>query len=173
MLLLLEKGQELKMGVAQQYRGPSGKILPGPRMSLQEVECETKELFRQKDICVAYLFGSYAYGQASAFSDVDLAIILDCGGDELYTAYRKLLLDLQRVLGTERIDLLLLNNVSPSWQFEIIRYGKLIYARTERELNNFEMKAIRRFLDTSHMRAVQNDYLKKRVREWYSEKKAY
>ena len=69
--------------------------------------------------------------------------------------------------------MLLLNSASPSLKFEIIRSGQLLYARNEQELNAFEMEAIRKYQDTAYLRAVQNDYLKKRVKEWYSEKKAF
>lgn len=161
------------MGVAEFYRGPSGRILPGPRVSLEEALKKLKNLFQQKKVSLAYLFGSYAQDEAGVFSDLDIAILLDCSGEELYSAYRELILEVQRALGTERFDLLLLNSASPPLQFEIICLGQLLYARNEQVLNTFEMGTIRRFQDTAYLRAVQNDYLKKRVREWYSERKAF
>jgi hypothetical protein len=39
-------------------------------------------------------------------------------------------------------------------------------------LNAFEMNVIRRFQDTAYLRAVQNEYLRERVRQWYSKSKA-
>jgi len=58
-------------------------------------------------------------------------------------------------------------------QFEVIRTGELLYARTEQVQYAFEMNVIRKYQDTAYLRAVQNEYLKKRVQQWYSGKKAY
>lgn len=159
------------MGTLEFYRGPAGGSLPGLRMDLEEALAKLKGLFRQKETALAYLFGSYAQAESRAASDIDLAVLLDHRGAELYAAYRELLLGVREALGTERFDLLLLNGASPSLQFEVVSRGRLIHAVDEQVLNTFEMDVIRRFQDTAYLRAVQNDYLKRRAREWYSEKR--
>lgn len=160
------------MGLAESYRGPSGMILPGLRVDLEEALERLRDLFQQKKVALAYLFGSYAHDEAGAASDIDIAIFLDCNGKELYSSYRESMLGVQEALGTERFDLLLLNDAPPVLQFEAISRGQLIYSRDEQVLNTFEMSVIRKFQDTAYLRAVQNDYLKKRAKEWYSGKRA-
>ena len=160
------------MGVAEFYRGPSGKILPGLNMNLDEAVKRLKDLFPQTQVSLAYLFGSFARNEAGELSDLDLAVLFATKKDELYSAYMDLMLEVQKALATERLDLLLLNSASPSEKFEIIRSGELLYSRNEQEINDFEMDVIRRYQDTAYLRAIQNDYLKKRVQAWYSEKKA-
>ena len=159
------------MGVAEFYRGPSGKIMPGLTMNLDEAVKRLKDLFPQTQVSLAYLFGSFTRNEAGEFSDLDLAVLLATKKDELYSAYMDLMLEVQKALATERLDLLLLNSATPSEKFEIIRSGELLYARNEKEINDFEMDVIRRYQDTAYLRAIQNDYLKKRAQAWYSEKK--
>ncbi len=161
------------MGVSDFHRGPSGKILPGTKLARREILQRLKNLFPQTPVALAYLFGSYAHAQADSLSDVDLAVYIDAHGEALYRNYMEIMLAVQAALETERLDLLLLNSASPSMQFEVIRTGELIYARTEQVQYAFEMNVIRKYQDTAYLRAVQNEYLKKRVQQWYSGKKAY
>lgn len=64
------------MGIAETYRGPSGNLLPGLRMDLEEAIKKLKKLFREKSVPIAYLFGSYICGEVGAASDVDIAVFL-------------------------------------------------------------------------------------------------
>ncbi len=161
------------MGIAEIYRGASEKPLSGPRINLEEAMERLKTIFQRKGVVLAYLFGSYARGEANNTSDIDIAIFLDCERKELYSLYRDLLLRIYEALGTERVDLLLLNDATIVIQFEIISQGRLIYSRDDHELNVYEINVIRKFQDTVYLRKVQNDYLKKRAKEWYSKKKVF
>lgn len=82
------------------------------------------------------------------------------------------MLGIREALGTERFDLVLLDRAPLSLQFEIVSQGRLIYSQSDELLNAFEMSVIRRFQDTAYLRAVQNEYLRERVRQWYSKSKA-
>jgi len=126
------------MGIAESYRGPSGGILPGLQVDLEVAVERLRDLFRKSGVALAYLFGSYAHGDTVPSSDIDIAILL------------------------------LLNNAPPALQFEVVSQGQLIYARDDEALNTFEMAVIRRFQDTAYLRAIQNEYLKERARQWYS-----
>lgn len=161
------------MGTVESHRGPSGKVLLGLSCSLNEALQGLLKIFPGKQVSLAYLFGSYAHQAEGVLSDLDLAVLFELKGEELYLAYRELMLAVQKQLDTERIDLLLLNGASLTLQFEIIRSGRLLYARHEKLLNSFEMAVISRYQDTAYLRAVQNDYLRERARRWYSEKKAF
>ena len=161
------------MGLTESYRGPSGKILPEAYEPTSNKRWGGSENFSSKrGVALAYLFGSYAYGKVSSSSDVDIAILLERCKEGLYSSYREIMLGIREALGTERFDLVLLNNAPPTLQFEVNSQGRLIFCRDEEVLNTFEMDVIRRFQDTGYLRKDQNDYLKKRAREWYSKRKA-
>lgn len=83
--------------------------------------------FETKPVLRAYLFGSYAKGQATENSDVDILVDLDCSqpiGLELI----QMRIDLQELL-SKQVDLIssrgLLKHVKPNIDAE----KKLIYAR--------------------------------------------
>ncbi|BER91376.1 type VII toxin-antitoxin system MntA family adenylyltransferase antitoxin [Atrimonas thermophila] len=160
------------MGIAETYRGPSGNLLPGLRMDLEEAIKKLKKLFQEKSVPIAYLFGSYICGEVGAASDVDIAVFLKKKGEKLYSSFQKILLGIREALGTERFDLMLLDRAPLSLQFEIVSRGRLIYSQGDELLNAFEMNVIRRFQDTAYLRAVQNEYFRERVRQWYSKSKA-
>lgn len=157
--------------ITESYEGSSGKMLPGLNIEIKEALQRLETLFKRKRVVLAYLFGSYARDEARTSSDIDIAVLLDCENGQLYLSFKDLMLSIYETLGTERIDLLLLNDSSLSMRFEIISQGKIIYFRDDEELNAFEMNTIRKFQDTAYLRIVQNDYLKKRAIEWYSKKK--
>ena len=160
------------MGIKESYRGPAGKTLPGLNSTSEEAVEKSRHVFAQNRVTIAYLFGSYARGSADSSSDIDLAVYCDLTGEELYTKYRQLMIELQETLGTERLDLLLLNDAPPYLQFEVVSSGTVIYAKSEEALNDFEARVIQRYQDTAYLRKIQNFYLEKRAREWSSKKKA-
>jgi len=159
------------VGVASDYRGPSGRILPAAIVDADEIVRRLCPVFAgQNKVLLAYLFGSYARGDSGTWSDVDLAVFLRPGikGDELFEVYRGLYLAIRNALSTERFDLLLLNRASLLLKFEVVSWGRLIYARSEEVLNSFEIDVIRRYQDTACLRKVQNWYFQERIRQWYS-----
>ncbi|QAA76361.1 MAG: hypothetical protein BIP78_0595 [Candidatus Bipolaricaulis sibiricus] len=157
------------MGVSESRRGPSGGALPGLTPPLEEVTARLRRLFQREGVALGYLFGSCAQGAMRPDSDVDIAVVLDGSGEELYERFRRLIVGVRDALGTERFDLLLLNRAPPTLKFDVITTGKLLYAESEERLNDFEADAFRRYLDTAHLRAVQGEYLRQRARAWCSE----
>jgi len=155
------------VGIASDYRGPSGKILPATRVNADEIVERLHPVFAgQNEVLLAYLFGSYAQGGNGTWSDVDLAVFLRPGlkGDELFEAYRELYLAIRNALSAERFDLLLLNRASLPLKFDVVSGGRLIYAQNEEVLNSFEIDVIRRYQDTAYLCKVQTRYFQERVR---------
>ncbi len=160
------------MGIEEARRGPTGKPLPSLKLDPGEVEKRLRAFFPATPAVLAYLFGSFAQQTAGPGSDLDIAVLLEGDSEELYSAYRRLLLGLRDALRTERFDLLLLNAAPPTLRFEVVTTGRVLYARSDQELNEFEEDSIRKYQDTAYLRAVQEEYLRRRARAWYSESKA-
>lgn len=157
------------MGIASDYRGPSGEILPGTKLEKRAIEKRLRKLFEGKGVLLGYLFGSFARGEELPSSDIDIAVLLP---EENPFLFQELVAEIRKTLGTERFELVILNRVPPFFAFEVVAEGVVVYARDEETLNDFEMNTIRKFQDTAYLRKVQDEYLKKRVREWYSKKKS-
>ena len=95
------------------------------------------------DITFAYLFGSYASGEQSTMSDIDIAIYLK---DESNFSFNKLLLfqgDCCRELKRNDVDVLVLNTAKNLLLLQdIILTGKIIYNTSQTILDDFELRTM-------------------------------
>ena len=98
-------------------------------------------------------FGSRARGTHGPRSDVDLAVLLDAAP----TLMEKLRLraDVVDDLGRDDVDLVVLNQAAPLLRYEVLKDGRRLFARDEEAADAFELRALREYLDTRHLRAVQ------------------
>jgi predicted nucleotidyltransferase len=83
------------------------------------------------EVKLVYLFGSMARGDQGPMSDYDFAVYLDEKDKKETTRIRFQLMDeLSRALGTDRIDVVILDSVeSPELKYNILQEGKLIFER--------------------------------------------
>jgi predicted nucleotidyltransferase len=116
-------------------------------------------LFEDRGVLLAYLFGSLATDDPSP-GDVDLAVLT---AEEAAYMLRT---DLQRALGTQRLDLVDLRKASPLLRFHIIRDGRLLYARDDETLNGFELDTLHLYRDTAPLRRRHREILRERMDAW-------
>jgi predicted nucleotidyltransferase len=109
----------------------------------------TELLSKRPEVLDAYLFGSCARGEATAHSDVDVAVFVDTaclpvapfGYDaELGTA-------LMAALGENRIDVVVLNDVGPVLYHRVLRDGIRLVSRDLRTTTTREGAALSRYCD--------------------------
>lgn len=117
----------------------------------QELRTRVVPVLEAHDVRLAYLFGSHAKGEATELSDVDLAVSFDVGVD-VRKAQGELLDALVLELKTDRIDLVLLEEIPPPLAFRIIRDGERLVARDLREDVSFRTRTIMRYLDFKPLR---------------------
>jgi predicted nucleotidyltransferase len=126
-----------------------------------DIEARIKQLssfFEKQGIILAYLFGSLA--KDGKGEDVDIALLPEA---KIKGNIRQ---KLQRHLNTERIDLINLKLASPVSRFEVIRWGKIIYKKSDDLVNEFELSVLREYKDTQYLRNRQKAILQERNREW-------
>ena len=94
-----------------------------------------KYLADQKNIDVAYLFGSQSNGKANLLSDVDVAILFDekNSSKERFNEKLKIMGDLGIMLGLNKIDVVDLNSADVSLQFSAIENRDILVNK-----NNFK-----------------------------------
>ena len=102
----------------------------------------------EQDVVCAWLFGSFARGQACALSDVDVAVLFDpaLAPPERFAATLDIRDRAQRIEGP-RIDLTILNEAPPALQHRVVSEGRLLGNRDDRQRVAFEVRAIREYLD--------------------------
>jgi predicted nucleotidyltransferase len=121
----------------------------------------------REGVIAASLIGSQARGTAGPLSDVDVAVWhtpdLDAG-KRLH-----LRLDLAqaaaRALGTDEVDIVLLNGASPLMRHRAIRDGKLLVQRDRKARVQLQARALIEYLDTEPLRAELARGLKHRIEE--------
>ncbi len=108
-----------------------------------------RALVPRPEILDAYLFGSQARGDAGALSDIDVAVYIDESvtnpGPYGYDA--ELITDLMTELGTNDIDVVLLNRAPPMLYHRVLRAGKLLVTRDLQATTTRAGYALSRYLD--------------------------
>ncbi|MBU4293333.1 MAG: nucleotidyltransferase domain-containing protein [Actinobacteria bacterium] len=106
---------------------------------------------KHKEVLFAYIFGSQITKKTNKFSDIDIAIFIDKIkiDDELYRyGYQaETLTDIMNLLGTNKVDLVILNDVKPLLKHRVIYFGELIYSINEKERINFQVDTINKYMD--------------------------
>ena len=129
---------------------------------------EAVEVFaRRPEVLVAYLFGSYATGRATAMSDIDLAVLVsDAVSQARCLDYQIALLgELCSVLRSDEVQIVLLNEAPPLLAYKVIVEGRTLFCRDERARIRFRVRATQRYLDTKPLRRVQAEATARRIRE--------
>jgi len=92
----------------------------------------------------AYLFGSRTRKTGHS-ADIDIAIstVQNFSWEDYYPLYGKL----SKILHSDRIDLVWMNEADPILCFEIFKNGKILFYRDPDRLNDFELKYKKRYYD--------------------------
>jgi predicted nucleotidyltransferase len=119
------------------------------------------------DVAALYLFGSRAAGRPGPRSDVDLAVVLPdpMGPDARWRKRLELVGDATRRLGTDAVDVIVLEDAPIVLAHRVLRHGRLIAERDPRRRTRVAEQVIRRYLDEAPLRAVLDAALSHRIRE--------
>ena len=123
----------------------------GPNGISMDTEKELRTAMKRfKEVRAVYLFGSAASGKAGPLSDIDIAILLKSAPKPGVLGLKlRLLSALTGVFGSNRVDIVILNDSPPLIVFEAISKGKLIYG-TRKEVADFEAKSCSIYHDLRH-----------------------
>ncbi len=101
------------------------------------------------EVLEAYLFGSYAAGRAQQHSDIDVAVYVDevslHEGPYGYAA--DLTSILMAALGTNDVDLVVLNSAPPLLYHRVLRDGVRLVSRNLKATTTREGRALSRYCD--------------------------
>jgi uncharacterized protein len=127
-------------------------------------------LAKRPEVLEAYLFGSIARGEQQEHSDVDVAVYLDrdTAPRPVFGYAADLTADLMRALGTNHIDVVVLNDAPPLLYGRVLRDGIRICSRDLMASTRREGRALSRYCDfvpqlakidaAHHARIVRGDF---------------
>jgi len=122
------------------------------KRNIDEIKEIMKGYFQKHpEIEVAYVFGSVTQGRVNVLSDIDIAVILDKGQvnkkSYRYGYKAEILTDLIKLLRTDNVDLVILNEANPLLKHRILYFGKVIYNKNEKRRIQFQIDTINKFND--------------------------
>jgi predicted nucleotidyltransferase len=126
----------------------------------QLIDC----LSKQEHVRLAYLFGSVAKGKAGKLSDIDIAVLLDesLNKKQRFDLQLELISDISKLLKTDKIDLVVINEAPLSLKFEIIKANYPLFIRDKIEKIDFEQMVMSRYLDRRYYeKRASSEFLKK------------
>lgn len=120
-------------------------------------------------VAALYLFGSYAAGRPTPLSDIDIAVLFDVSVDkEAFLSERlKLLVELSSILGTDAVELVVLNEAPPALGYRVTRDGVLLCAsnNSNSQIVNFKVKTWDRYFDYQPTQRIFSAGLARRIQE--------
>ncbi len=125
-------------------------------------------LSEHEDIVGCYVFGSVARGDAGNMSDVDLAVLLELTSDSnLFTRRLQILRTIAEMLGTDRVDLIVLNDAPVALAYKILKEGQLIYERPGARAArvDFESRTYLWYFDFRRIECRMRRAMRRRIKE--------
>ena len=119
---------------------------------------------KQKSAKMVYLYGSAAKGMAGKLSDVDIGVLLDesLSKKDRFDLQLKFIGDISEILGTDRIDLVIMNDVPNSLNYEIIKTNPPLFISDSILKMDFEQMVLSRYLDRRYYeKRAASEFLKK------------
>jgi predicted nucleotidyltransferase len=138
------------------------------RVEFQTIaERVTSFLESRPEIDAGYLFGSLVSGRARPDSDIDIAVLVSAKlrPADVFDYRLERMADLTRILKTNEVDLIVLNQAPPLLAHRILSKGKLIFERSASARVAFQVRTVNRYLDSQPMRNLYLEYLKRHARE--------
>lgn len=108
-----------------------------------------RALAPRSEVLEAYLFGSHATGRAQPHSDIDVAVYVDAprAAEGAYGYAAELTAHLMAALGSNKIDVVVLNRAPPVLYHRVLRDGRRILTRDLRATTTREGYALSRYCD--------------------------
>jgi len=103
------------------------------------LEALQRRFASEEHVILAYLFGSQANGTAGPQSDYDIALLVRQPSLALQA---RLAHEIGIILGTDRVDVVLLNRAPVELAYAVIAQGQLLYQRSVAERVEFEAKVL-------------------------------
>ena len=134
---------------------------------MEDKEIVLKNYFAsQNDIKFAILFGSAASGNVTAISDIDIGVYFKGNKEKLELSERQIDItcEVMKIYHINRADVVILNLANPFLKFQVIKYGRLLYAEDEKIFYKFKAVTLGIYQDIKPMYDLYNKKAKDSLR---------
>ncbi len=112
----------------------------------------------EPSILAAWIFGSRARGEARPGSDLDVALLPMPGVTAPAGIEERIAAEIAGRTGLD-VDVSRIGEDRPTLSFEVVTEGRRVFARDAGDADRAEERLRWVYLDTAHIRRVQNHYL--------------
>lgn len=123
-------------------------------------QTELGNVCRKHSIKMLVLHGSYAKGQSTEKSDIDLGILGQ--GKELSKSYFEVIKDLAGIFG-DKVDPAFLNGAEPMICYHVAMAGRPLFEAQQGIFANYRLQSIARYMDTKKFREMEKKYIKSAI----------
>ena len=130
-----------------------------PADVLDRIPALLAQISEDTDVMALYAFGSLATGALKPLSDLDFGILVTkkLSKQKRFDKHLDLIGIFNTVLGTDEVDLVLMNDAPMRFSYNIIKSGKLLYCGDSTELTDFIEKNVKLYLDFRFFREAFDD----------------
>jgi predicted nucleotidyltransferase len=140
---------------------------PMPEDLAERIDALARAWSNDPDVAAIYLFGSRAGGGGGPRSDVDLAVVLRAGLDASARWHKRLTLlgDACRRLGSDAVDLVVLEDAPAPLGHRVLKRGRLLRDPLPARRVDVTARILGRYLDEAYLRRLLDTGLAERLRE--------
>lgn len=133
-------------------------------MNKDNIILKTKCLLEnyKSSVIAGYLFGSCRTGSMTPLSDIDIAILFDekLSSEEIENMKNEIYAKLIEALGTDEVDLIVLNRAPLSVRFGVLKDKEIIYFSDKEKVVDFQCDVVSEYLDFKPIRdGINKEFL--------------
>jgi len=130
-----------------------------PEDVIDRIPVLEEQIEKDTHVVALYAFGSLATGNLKPLSDLDFGILVSSklGKQKRFDKHLDLIGKFNKVLRTDEVDLVMMNDAPLRFSHNIIKSGKLLYCSNKTELSDFIEKTIKLYLDFRFFRDAFDD----------------
>ena len=139
------------------------RVPPLGELELQRLS----QVLDREGVVAAMLIGSHARGTVGPLSDVDVAVWHEpqLGPSGRFQLQLQLVSDAGATLGTDEVDVIMLNHAPPLMRHRAMDGSKRLVERDHGQRVRLETQAILDYLDTAPLRAELGRGMRERIKE--------
>ncbi len=128
---------------------------------------ELKKIFKENRVVLAYLFGSATREKKRPLSDIDIAVLFSkkVKKDNYFDKRLKLALEIDKILGIYKTEIICLNEASPLLKHRAVFYGIPIYISNSKLKREFELRILQEYEDFNYYLERSYQTLRKHIKE--------
>jgi len=136
-------------------------------MITRERKEKLNKILKENQVVLAYLFGSAAKGKIGPLSDIDIAVLFSdkVKKEDYFDRRLKLALEIDRVLGIYRTEIVCLNEAPPLLKHRVVFQGVLIFALDSKLKRTFELRVLQEYEDFNYYLERSYQIMKSRLKE--------